>query len=394
MRKRIIIIFLGLLSFSPVFAQINQDTAKIIENQNSNLISIPSDSALIIAREKFVKDSLYHRKLMLDSLVFLKQELPKIIEASIKSINEEIILFSDHVNIIGDSTLSNFTYRILSQKLGEPYAPWRSTIILSGNSFKIKIDTINKKITSVRSPEINYSFNYNLREKVVRMDGPSTILKKSTGNYYKFPIDSAFFDREGRVKKLKKYVQYFESTSNYKKGALLYVDLTQIKEFEYFPDGVLSSFRLVNYCDRWGGININGVCNTVSYSITRQGAKYTVLRKNEPANTYTDGTFVFEFDGNYDMKSMEFICADKNLNKKCIIEVNKDGNVSRYLFEKDGKISKTMQVNYDNSPNAKYKFETIECFFEEDGISYYQKNNTTGKSRTRDKLTMVWSAWK
>ncbi len=193
---------------------------------------------------------------------------------------------------------------------------------------------------------------------------------------------------------MKKYAHYFEATDKYQKGASLYVDLTQIKEFEYFPDGVLSNYRLVNYCDRWGGIKINEVCNVVNYAITRQGEKYTVLRKNEPKNDYSDGTFIFEVDSNFDMKSMEFIKVDKSLSRKCVIELNKDRNVSRYLYEKDGSIDRTLLVNYNNSPDAKYKVETISCFFEKDGISYYQKNNTTGKSRTRDKLTMEWSAWK
>ncbi|RLD66663.1 MAG: hypothetical protein DRI95_06320, partial [Bacteroidetes bacterium] len=290
MLRRIIIILWVLLSFSQVFAQIDQDTSKNSEKQNPNLIiqndttSVPSDSALIkeqfaldsialrrefirdslIAREKFVKDSLYHRKQILDSLTFLNRELPKLIEAAIKSINEEIIIYTDQVNIIGDSTLSNYTYRVLSQKIDKPYSPWRSTIKLSGNSFRIKIDTVNNKISSVYSPEINYSFNYDFHERIVRMNGRKTILKKSTGNYYKYPIDSVFFDSKGRVKKLKKYVHYFEATNNYKKGASLSIDLEEIKEFNYFPDGVLSNYRLVNYCDGSGGKNKNEVCHIVN----------------------------------------------------------------------------------------------------------------------------------
>jgi len=409
MLRKIIIIFLGLLSFSQVFAQIDQDTTKNNQKQNPNFIiqndttRVPSDSIALrqefirdslIAREKFVKDSLYHRKHILDSLTFLNRKLPKLIEAAIKSINEEIIIYTDQVNIIGDSTLSNFTYRVLSQKIDKPYSPWRSTIKLSGNSFRIKIDTVNKKVSSVRSPEINYSFNYDFDARIVRMNGRKTILKKRTGNYYKFPIDSVFFDRKGRVKKLKKYVHYFEATNNYKKGASLYVDIEQIKEFNYFPDGVLSNYRLVKYCGRETGKSKNEVCHIVSYSLSRQGRKFTVLRKNEPKNDYSDGTFIFEFDSNFDMKRMEFTNVKKNLNRNCIIELNEDRNVSRYLYEKDGIINKTILVNYNNSPNAKHKVETIVCYFEEDGISYHQKNSTTGKSRSRNKLTMKWNPWK
>ena len=409
MLRIIIIIFLGILSFSPAFAQIEQDTIKTNENQNPDLIiqndtTFVVDSALIkrqefirdslIAREKFVKDSLYARKLILDSVTFLKRELPKLIEASIRSINEEIIISTDRVDIIGDSTLSSFIYRVLSQKIEKPYAPWRSEIKLSGNSFKIKIDTVNKKVTSLRSPELNYSFNYDFDERVVRINGKSTILTKRTGNYYKFPIDSVFFDRKGRVKEIKKYIHYFNATNDYKKGASFAIDIVQIKEFDYFSDGVLSGYSVVTYCDRWGGKKQNEECHKVNYSITRQGRNFTVLRKNEPENVYSDGTFIFEFDSNFDMKYMEFISNDKNLSRKCIIELNKDRNVSRYLYKKDGIIHRTILMDYDNSPNAKYKVETTICYFEDDGISYYQVNTTTGKSRTRDKLTMKWYPWK
>ncbi len=421
MLRRIIIIFIGLLSFSPVFAQIDQDTIKNSENQNPDLIiqndttGILIDSAYIkrqefitdsliarekfvtdslIAREIFVKDSLYKRKLILDSVAFLKRELPMLIEAAIKSINEEIIIYTDPVEIIGDSSLSNLTYRALVQKADEPYAPWRSTIKLSGSSFKIKIDTINKKVISVRSPEIKYSFNYDFNTRIVRMNGRNTIVKKPKGNYYKIPIDSVFFDRKTRVVKLKKYVQYFEATKNYKKGALLYIDIEQIKEFDYFPDGVLSNYRLIKYCGRETGKSKNEVCNIVNYSLSREGRKFTVVKRNEPKNDYSDGTFIFEFDSNFDMKSMEFTNITKARTKKYIIELNKDRNVSRYLYEKDGRINRTLLVNYNNSPNAKYKVETILCNFGNDGISYYQKNTTTGKSRTRNKLTMKWNPWK
>lgn len=400
MIRRIIIIFLGLISFSQAFAQINQDTTQIIQN-NTDILS---DSAFIkrqefirdslIAREEFVKDSLYHRKLILDSVVFLKRELPRLVEAAIKSENEEIIVYTDPVSIIGDSTLSDFTYRLLSQKIEDPYSPWRVTMALSGNSFKIKTDTVKKEIISLRSPEINYVFNYDNRKRVVVMNGKSTILKKRTGNYYKFPIDSVFFDSQGRVKTLKKYVHYYEATDKYQKGASLAVDIEQIKEYEYFPDGVLSNYKVVSYCDRWSGTNINEVCHTVTYSVTRDGKKFTVLKKNKPENAFSDGTYIFEFDNNFDMKYMEFTSANKGLNRKCIVELNEDRNVSRYLYEKDGTINRTLLMNYNNKPDAKHKVEIVECFFEDDGISYFQKNHTTGKGRARNKLTMVWGPWK
>ena len=409
MLRIIIVIFFAALSCSQVLAQFEPDTTKTDENQDPDLMiendTIHTiDSALIlrqqfirdslIAREKFVKDSLIRRKVILDSVTFLQHELPKLVKAALKSVNEEIIISTDKVDIIGDSALSDFTYRVLSQKIEKPYAPWRTTINFSDESFNFKIDTINNKITSVRFPEINYSLKYDRGKRIVRMDGRSTILRKRIGNFYKYPIDSVFFNRDGKVKKIKKYIHYYKATADYKKGASLAVDIVQIKEFEYFPDGVLSKYHIISYCDRFGGKKENQECQNVTYSISREGRKFKVLRKNKPENVYTDGTFTFEFDENFDMKYMEFIGRDKTLNRKCFVELNEDGYVKRYLYKKNGIIYRTLLINYNHEPNADYKVETITCHFEDDGISYFQKNNRTGKKRSRDRLTMKWSPWK
>ena len=410
-------ILLNFLSFTQLTAQVNPDTIKsdepviIILNDSTNAVS---DSTMIreqfikdsiaqreafirdslIAREKFIKDSLYHRKLILDSVTFLKQNLPKFIEADIKSNNEEIILYTEPVRIIGDSALSDFKYIILSQKFDAPYAPWRQTVELSKNSLKINIDTINKVIKSVRSPKEHYSVIYNPNSKTVKITKRGTILKKRAGNLYKVPTNTIFFDHQGRVKKIKTTEQYFEMNEKYQKGGLLYTDIKQIKEFNYFPDGVLSFYKVVNYCGRETGKEKNEVCHTVTYTIHREGNKFTIEKKNIPENVYSDGTLIFEFDDHFDMKSMQFNNVSKDLSRKCIIELNDDRYVKRYLYEKNGKINKTILINYNNNPDAKYKVEKIVCYFEDDGISYYQKNVTTGKSRKRDKLTLKWSPWK
>ena len=89
------------------------------------------------------------------------------------------------------------------------------------------------------------------------------------------------------------------------------------------------------------------------------------MKRNEPKSDYSDGTFIFEFDSNFDMKGMEFTNITKVRTKKYIIELNEDRNVSRYLYEKDGRINKTLLVNYYNNPNAKHKVETIVCEFDD-----------------------------
>jgi hypothetical protein len=420
--QKTIIILLSLLCFTQVSAQITQDTIKTYENRDTTLMiqndtmNVVVDSAYIrrqefirdsiiarekfiqdslIARAKFVKDSLYRRKVILDSVTFLQRELPRLVEAALKSVNEEIIISTGKVDIIGDSILGDFTYRVLSQKIEKPYAPWRATIPLDEISdlFKIKIDTVNKKIISLRLPDIYYSFDYNPYKKVVRMDSRSTIITKKIGNFYKYPIDSVFFDRNGRVEKIKKYIHYYKASKDYKKGASVAIDIVQIKNFDYFSDGVLSKYSVLTYCDRFGKTP-NKECHKVTYSITREGRKFIVLRKNEPENVYSDGTFTFEFDSNWDMKFMEFAGRDKKLNRKCFIELNEDRNVSRYLFEKEGRIHRTITIDYDDSPNAKHKVEIIIYYFEDDNISYHKKNITTGKSCTRNKLTMKWGPWR
>ncbi len=226
------------------------------------------------------------------------------------------------------------------------------------------------------------------------MKGRSTIIRKESGNIYKVPIDSVFFDNRGRVIKVKKYQSVYQATKNYQKGVLLYTDIQKVKEFKYFPDGVLSNYKLISYCGRSTGKEKNEVCHTVNYSITKEGRKFTIVKKNEPENVYSDGTFVYEFDDNFDLKRMDFNNSNNSLNRNCIVELNDKGYVSRYLYRKNGIIYKTLVINYNNKPEAKNKVEIMAYFFEDDGISYFQKNLNTGKSRKRDKLTMKWGPWK
>ncbi|MCF6240962.1 MAG: hypothetical protein L3J74_06400 [Bacteroidales bacterium] len=416
MQQKFIILIINMLIFSQAFAQIEIDTTKKSENPNSGIIIqndtlIQSDTSLVvidsayiklqefirdslIAREKFIKDSIYRRKLILDSVTFLKQNLPKLIEAVIKSTKEEIIIYTEPVYIIGDSALSDFSYRILLQKIDAPYAPWKEEIKLSEKSFKIKIDTINKQITKLHLDRNTYIFNYDNKNKAVVITGRSTIIRKANGNIYKIPIDSVFFDRNNRVKIIKKYTRVYQATKDYKKGALLYTDINKLKEFRYFPGGELSFYKLISYCGRSTGKEKNSVCHTLTYSICKEGKKFTIVKKNEPENVYSDGTFVFEYDDNFNLKSMEFNNANHSLNRNCIVELNQNGYVSRYLYRKNGIINKTIVIKYNDDPDAKDKVEMMAYFFEEDGISYFQKNLNNGKTRKRDKLTMKWGPWK
>ena len=96
-----------------------------------------------------------------------------------------------------------------------------------------------------------------------------------------------------------------------------------------------------------------------------------------------------------DLKNVAFTNLKKTENWKTYIELNDEGNVSVYIYENQGAIRNSLMINYYlNDPDAKYNVETISCAFEDDGVSYYQKNNMTGKSRSRDKMTLEWSPWR
>jgi lipopolysaccharide export LptBFGC system permease protein LptF len=137
------------------------------------------------------------------------------------------------------------------------------------------------------------------------------------------------------------------------------------------------------------------VCAVINYDIVPQGNNFIITRTNQPANTFSDGVFTYEFKDRNTLSSVSFENKKKTESWKTIIEVNEDGNVSRYLYDKNGKIRQTLLVNYyPDDPRARHKVETITCTFEDDGISYYQQNNTTGKSRSRDRMTLEWTDWR
>ena len=109
----------------------------------------------------------------------------------------------------------------------------------------------------------------------------------------------------------------------------------------------------------------------------------------------SSGTFRFEFDNINNLKSVAFKNVKNTEDTKCFIDLNNDGNIIRYAYQNKGVVSNALLINYYlNDPRAKHKFETISCTYEEDGVSYYQRNNTTGRSRVRNRLTGEWGPWK
>lgn len=347
----------------------------------------------IIKREAFVKDSIAKRKRILDSLNFLKNSLPNYIEASLKTSSEDIIVNALPIQIIGDSILSDYTYNKLIFNLSKPYTPWNETLNLSTNPIKFKADPKAKNIVYIKFPTYTHKYTYNAKQRILRIDENSIILSKRYGKLYNIPVDSVFYDNQGRITKIKRYDHYHQVVGNYQKGGSMYLHLKQVKQFEYAHGKTISKIEIVNFCDRWRKLDPQKVCNIITYSLQKNGNNYSLARKHDPANTYSDGKFIFEFGINNELKSVEFKNEKNSEDWRTIVELNENGNVSRYVYINKDKVNQTLLINYFDDPKAKHKVETISCFFEDDRISYQQKNNTTGKSRIRDRLTMEWGPW-
>jgi hypothetical protein len=374
----------------------NQDSvnARLKYIQDSIAVRMEFVRDSILAREQFIKDSIQRRERILDSLNFLRAQLPRLLDACLKTVEDDLIIEQNDVLIIGDSILSNYTYQLLPFNMTLPFTPWKASVNLSDNPIHIKADFKRKIIHAIQTSFIDCSFKYHPRSNIVIIYGKSTILNKRTGKFYKVPTDSVFFDNRGRVLKTKSYVGLYTVTSNYQKGSPVLSYLAQVKQYQYSTGKRFTKLQIVSFCERWSKADPQKVCNILDYTLSKQGNTYILSQKSDPVNDYADGTFRFEFDYAGHLQHVSFKNIKNTEDWKTTLEVNDAGNVSRYIYRKSGKVNKTLLVNYYlDDPSAKYKFETVTCVFEDDGISYYQKNNTTGKSRVRDRLTGEWSPW-
>ena len=345
----------------------------------------------IRAREIFVRDSILRRERMRDSVLFLQAQLPRLLEGSLKTFTDDIIIVPGRIDITGDSMLTDYISIILPFTTDKPYTPWKSIINLSDNPVKFTVDTVSKKITTLRTPAFECSFRYGHDINILRIESKASIAGTRSGKLYKVPVDSVFFDNRGRVVKIKRYIHFHQVTGNYQKGAPLFLHLTQVKQFEYSGD-VLTQYHVTKFCDREQASEPRKVCSILTCNITKQQNRYVLSKHSDPPNEYADGIFTYEFDPVDLLKSISFRNVKNTEDWTTFVEVNEDGNVSRYIYQNQGAVRKTLLVNY-NPPGSKYPVETITCIFEDDGVSYYWINNTTGKSRQRDKLTMEWGPW-
>jgi len=348
----------------------------------------------LLAREQFVKDSLIRRKEILDSVIYLQKELKILAEAYFRAVKDDIILRCYDIPIIGDSALGDFVYLTLPFGVKDPYSPWKSKIVLTGKAVRFTYDPKQNKINAIHTPQFRAAFKaYDQQQLMVITEMP-VIQKNWAGHFYKIPLDSVFFDKNKRITKIKRYMLFHSVINTNQKGNLLFTNCTEVKQFIYGIGHEIEQFQLTRYCERWKAYEANKVCSILTYDFTKKGNAYLLSRRNNPANGYSDGTYTFTFDDNDNLNGISFVNVANTENWHRSIELNKDGNVSCYIDKTNDVIRQSLCMIYHPEPQAKYPVETVTTTFEKDGISYYQKNNMTGKIRTRDKMTLEWSGWK
>jgi hypothetical protein len=395
--RRILAILIGSACITGLYAQEITDTvrkpAQFVVDSLEKRQQFTRDSILV--RERFVRDSLEHRQRMLDSLTMLQNELPGLLNAYFRTVKEDIMLRSDKVAIIGDSVLGDYKYLLLPFSTTQPYTPWKVSLALGDNSVKISVDKKSQKITSIQAPFMSCSFVYGDHDNVLVINERSIIQNHWSEQFYKTPFDSVFFDRYKRVAKIKRYIQFYSVINKNQQGAPLFLYLSQVMQYEYGPDNQISQYQVVKFCERWKVYDPGKVCSIITYSLTKKDNTYLLTRHNDPVNNYSDGIFTYVFDDNDNLNSLAFHNLSNTEHWQRIIELNKDGNVSCYFDKTNDIVRQSLCMIYHlHEPNTKYPVETITTIFEENGISYSQKNNTTGLSRTRDKMTLEWSPWK
>ncbi len=348
----------------------------------------------IQAREQFVRDSILRRKQILDSLTFLQGELQPLLEAIHWTMKEDIISHADKIAIIGDSVLGDYVYHKLPLGLSDPFTPWKGSLSLNAKHTRFNVDKKTKKISTIQAPLLRCNLSYANQGMLLIIQEANAIQNNSYGKFYKIPIDSVFYDRNKRIVKIKRYVQFYNLVNNNQKGALLFTNPSQVKQYQYATNNQITKYELVKFCDRYKVYESKEVCSIISYSVTKQGNNYLITRRNNPANAFSDGTFTLEFDDHENIKSISFITFSNSGDWQRLVELNKEGNVNCYTDKSQGVILNTTCMIYHHEPNAKYPVETIYTTFGKDGVSYRQKNLTTEKTRVRDSMTLEWGPWK
>lgn len=349
----------------------------------------------LLAREKFIKDSIMRRQRMYDSVVFLQRQLPELLNAYFRTIEDDIIIKNYNIPITGDSALGYYSYLILPFSVSEPFIPWKPSYSLTGRNIRFTTDQQKQKIIAVRTPVVRCSFEYGRQKDVLIIHEQAVVQNNWAGRFYKTPIDSVFFDRSRRIVKIKRYVMFYSLVNSNQQGDPLFLNLEQVKQYEYGSGDRIMQYQVVQFCDRWKAYEANKVCSILTYTFTHDDGKYQLVRRNEPSNKYSDGTYDFEYDSQDNLMSISFKNVAGTENWERLVQMNDDGYVNCYMDKINGMIHQSLCMIYHPvKPGLQQKVETITTVFENDGISYYQKNNTTGQVRTRNKMTLEWSPWR
>lgn len=344
------------------------------------------DSAL---RAAFVKDSLLKRQAEIDSLQNLQRELPLLVKASLYTFTDNLIVADGQANIQGDTSLTDYCATVLPFRFSDPFQPWKLVVPLSEG---VQISSGNQpfKIKSLKTPDFQHFYSYNPNDKVVVIRQQAVLARHNDANYFKSPVDSVFLNERHQLVKVKRYFEVYAASSSFQREAFLFNQLWQVKQYIY-SGNELASYELVKLCERWSAKEEEKVCLITSYTVKKTGYAYELVRSNNPPNEYTEGTYTYDFDDAGNLRAGSFRSNSGAENWKTFVELNEEGNVSRYVYQDKGEVSQTLLINY--TPGAPEKVEIISCTFEDDGVSYYQHNTTTGKGRTRDRLTMEWGPW-
>jgi hypothetical protein len=368
------------------------DTSRYVEDSLAIRQQFVRDS--LLAREKYIRDSVERRRHRMDSLIFLQKEIPVVLDAYFKTVKEDIIVRYYPISIAGDSVLRDFVYRVLPFNLTQPYAPWKVSLNLADKKVRIVTDSTIHKITSVQAPFMKCTFTYGNHKAIMVINELGTIQNDRSGQFYKSPFDSIFFDDLNRVVKIKRYIQLFSIVNKTQMGTPLFLNLSQVKQFEYAPDGRIKRYQVVSFCDRWKAYETARVCNIITWEISFSNSTCFLVRHNDPANIYSDGTFAFEFDEKENLKGLSFQNLAMTENWQRRVELNEDGNVNCYVDWKNDRVCQSLCMIYRKDPGAEYPVETITTTYDEDGVSSFQKNNMTGLTRVRDKMTSEWGPWR
>jgi hypothetical protein len=348
----------------------------------------------LLAREQFVRDSIRHHQMVLDSLTFLQKQFQVLLGAYFRTTQEDIILRTNKITVVGDTLLSDYSCILLPLNLIQPYKPWKTRTILADKAIRVNADQQIHRITSIQAPFMKCSFKYNDRGNILVIQERNSIQPHYSDQLFKVPFDSVFFDQKNRIVRIKKYIQYHTVVNKNQQGTPLFLFLSQIMQYEYGAGDEIAQYKITKYCERWKVYDPIKICTSTAYSFTSEANTYTLKRSNTPANNYADGTYTFVFGEGDVLKSISFHNLSNTENWQRDIELNKDGNVNCYYDKTNDIIKQSFCFIYhDKDPKAKYPIETITTTFEGDGISYYQRNNTTGQSRTRDRMTLEWTPW-